>query len=403
MLTRIVSCWESPTQRIRPALASTEADRPVRKVVELAAARIGLCKADVNCVIDSMESNGLYWAWQLMHCNASHWAQYGASHGLETAIRHELQNPTDTASGAESEIFQAGPTAEKLRQFLLIPGPDGLEPKPLGDPNAPLMTLLTVPRSDRQKLVVMLCELLALVAGLLLSVPLQLMQLHSQKISSSWTSLPSTDDWFHVCLTILFLCQVLCIMGTCFTAVFVSASGFKGSLQWYGAVIGVLGMVFNLAIFGALLPVVPVVIWHMFDVASSPYPMIGVSLLSYLIANRLVTAIWTFHIEAMALEIYHLPSSMRAFIACILVPNLRAQLTTQYTHTRARTHTRTHAHTHTCTHSHRALRPLARQRAGVLRAHMGVGCRPDELAFTVREGSATQDEAGSESWSTSKK
>lgn len=164
MLSRMASISEVPANSSwerdggdsdRPAVAKDE--RAVATVLQLAAASIG-APLEVAAVAQRMEANGVRWAWQLQHCSVQHWAEYGASHGLETAVRQELRHPAaEAGTSVKDELFQPGAAEARLRQFLLLPGPDGKEPPKLGDPNAPLMTLLTVPPADRQKLMLTLC------------------------------------------------------------------------------------------------------------------------------------------------------------------------------------------------------------------------------------------------------
>ena len=107
-------------------------------------------------------------------------------------------------------------------------------------------------------------------------------------------------------------------------------------------------MLFNTLIFGGMFVIFPAVFWRMFNLASCPYPLLALVLFTYGFYNGFATLLWKFHIQGMALEVYHLPPQVRQFTACVFIPNLRKQLTDE------------------------ALRPLAMQRAAKLRQLMGV-------------------------------
>ena len=131
MLTRMASFSETPARGswLRGSADSAVRDeRPVASVVELAAASVSEREAS-SSVVKAMEASGVRWAWQLQQLQPHHWAGYGASPGLETSVRHELQHPSQTVSAdSKAELYQAGAAAERLRRFLLLPGPDGQEP-----------------------------------------------------------------------------------------------------------------------------------------------------------------------------------------------------------------------------------------------------------------------------------
>lgn len=368
MLTRMSSFSETPANSswLRGSKKHAATDRPsVARIVELAAAGIG-AEDEASAVVKAMEASGVRWAWQLQHLQPHHWADFGASPGLETSIRHELQHPSTTVSACKAELYQAGAAAERLRRFLLLPGPDGQEPGRLHDPNGPLLTLLTVPPADRQKLMLTLCELLALVSGLMLPVPLQLIRLHSWTKSTSWTSLPSVEDWFDMLLMLSFTNLFLSIFISSFLAVMVSASGFNASLEYYDAIINILGPVFNITVFNILLTLTPMVFWHLFNVAGSPYPLLSMTLFSTVLYNRLTTLIWKFHIRGMALEIYHLPNYILCFPILITFGGLWKDLSAV------------------------ALKPKARLRAAELRKMMGIDEVSSVSVAMQADGAATR-------------
>ena len=369
MLTRMASFSETPAQGswLRgSADRAVRDERPVASVVELAAASVGMEREACLSVVKAMEASGVRWAWQLQQLQPHHWVGYRASPGLETSVRHELQHPSQRGSAdSKAELYQAGAAAERLRRFLLIPGPDGQEPGRLNDPGAPLLTLLTVPPADRQKLMLTLCELLALVNGLMLPVPLQLMRQHSYKTSESWVSLPSVEDWFDMLLMLNFINLAICIIGASLSAVFVSITGFNASIGYYDGILTVMGLVFNVTIFNVILFMNPLVFWHLFNIAGSPYPMLSMVLFCALFNNRFVTLVWKFHIQGMALEGYHLPDHIHGFTR-LMAPNLWNELNAE------------------------AFKPGARRRAAELRAMMGIDEESAPVAMQT-DGTAVRD------------
>ena len=88
-------------------------------------------------------------------------------------------------------------------------------------------------------------------------------------------------------------------------------------------------------------------------------------LFSVLLYNRFVTLMWKFHIQGMALEIYHLPDHVHGF-AKLFAPNLWKELTAE------------------------ALKPTARRRAAELRAMMGID-EESALVAMQTDGAAARD------------
>lgn len=82
--------------------------------------------------------------------------------------------------------------------------------------------------------------------------------------------MPSLQDWFDVLTTFTFLNLLTSVFFASFCAVFVSTSGFKGSLQYYHSVITICGHIFNQLAFGAILPLYFLFLWHQFNVATCP-------------------------------------------------------------------------------------------------------------------------------------
>ena len=93
--------------------------------------------------------------------------------------------------------------------------------------------------------------------------------------------------------------------------------------------------------------------------------MLSVVLFTALFNNRFVTLTWKFHIQGMALEIYHLPDFIHGCTK-LMAPNLWKELNAE------------------------ALKPAARRRAAELRAMMGIDEESAPVAMQT-DGAAARD------------
>jgi len=87
---------------------------------------------------------------------------------------------------------------DRLRRFLLMPSrPDFHEPERLRQISAMWIGILCVPPEKRQNFMIALLELMALVSGLMLPLPIMLLRPQSAASlsGSSWSALPLYEDW----------------------------------------------------------------------------------------------------------------------------------------------------------------------------------------------------------------
>ena len=68
-----------------------------------------------------------------------------------------------------------------------------------------------------------------------------------------------------------------------------------------------LGTGFITIIFGGLLPLMPLMLWDLFTLGNSPYPVIGSFVIACIVDAVGVYLFWVFAAKAMPLECYHMP------------------------------------------------------------------------------------------------
>ena len=371
----------------RRAEAKALDTRQAAAVVEAAAARIGVGREATAPVAAALETHGVKYAWQLEHSNASHWASFNASFGLEMAIMAELQSPTASGSMAPKTLARSASQAklqrqrssnalardselpDRLRRFLLMPGPNGEEPAPLGEPGALFLSMLTTPPEGRQNLYLMICELLALIAGLMIPIPLEMLRQRTAAaqeqqgwtLAPSWTT-ASFSDGIDALAFWIFVMLVHVVFYAVVNALFIGASGCEASAQYYQFQTSILSTVLIWFMFGAFLPLNVLVGWALAAEATSVYPLLAAVPLIVVMNVPLQTMVMKFLISEMPLELYHLPSWMLGFMRSQMgpIPSVAKQM------------------------SREALKPAAVERAVQLRLRAGVdGPREDLGAFEV--------------------
>ena len=144
--------------------AEEQDTRPVDEIFGAAAQRLD--KPRQPAIASNLAANDIDWAWQLAELTDANWDVLGVPIGLQTAVRAELANPTKK-TGAKAKDVAA--LDERKRRFLLMPDANGQPAKPLNEFAAYLLGLVATPVADRQNLTLALCELNALINGLLIS------------------------------------------------------------------------------------------------------------------------------------------------------------------------------------------------------------------------------------------
>ena len=110
----------------------------------------------------------------MAHFSEADWDQLGVSLGMKTAAKKELEEPSVSTSDSKAQKYKTqDELTDRMRRFLLLPDADGKEAKPLGEMSALFLGLMATPVENRQSLLLALCELVALVGGLMLSVPFE--------------------------------------------------------------------------------------------------------------------------------------------------------------------------------------------------------------------------------------
>ena len=310
----------------------------VKSIVDAAAISVDEHGAS-SSLVAALEATNIKQTWQLEQLSGRHWDKLNISMGLEVAIKVELAK-------IPHQLLEDEQMPDKLRQFLLMPGPDGKEAKPLSDVGALFMSILIVAPTDRQNLMIVMCELFALICGLLLALPLSFRRAEPATIKG-WDLPPSIDDGMDALVGVTLQSLMLLCFFTVVLAISVASGGWRGSYQFYVSAMNVVGTLFICYLFGANFPLFLLTFWHLFTVASSPYPVIGAVLLQLVMFNVVGHFFWKYMLDAMPLEMYHLPSWFKILLKSA-APLLKARI------------------------NGKALKPAAEQRAAELRARCGL-------------------------------
>ena len=223
--------------------------RTVDSVLAAAAKRLG--EPSTPAASRQLEANGVKWAWQMAHFSEADWDQLGVSLGMKTAAKKELEEPSVSTSDSKAQKYKTqDELTDRMRRFLLLPDADGKEAKPLGEMSALFLGLMATPVENRQSLLLALCELVALVGGLMLSVPFEFrtriagVPLDAAPPENIWLAPPTLTDGRDALIAFVFL---LNIHVTCFAvalALYVAASGVNADDAFCEGVMNVLGVFF---------------------------------------------------------------------------------------------------------------------------------------------------------------
>ena len=163
----------------------------------------------------ALEDADVLWDWQLARLSDEEYARLGYSPGWKAAIARALKGSSSHARRPLSEL------PLEMRRFLLVPEPGDSEATLLH--SFPLWTIfsLLMPRCDgsagahlaaAKNTIVTLCELVAVLAGLMLSVPLSLRTATGEDVLD-WETAPisalSLDTLAHVVICALVLALFL--------------------------------------------------------------------------------------------------------------------------------------------------------------------------------------------------
>ena len=292
--------------------ASTEIEpRPAEEVITAAAAVTG---DEVHALLAALAKHGLRWACQLEQLDATDWKDLAVPLGLKAAIKSEL---AAQAPSSRSHIVVHSQTEmpERLRRFLLIPGPDGREPPPMGSVTAPFLGILLLPPEKRQHLMMALFELLALISGL--TLPLPLMRLHGSASASTdediWNARPRIEEYMDGLAIFVSFMLAMVVFNSIAHAMFIAATGWHNVAAWYDTISNSAMFMF-ITMMSCIFLLFTLVWWQLFVAAVSPYPLLVAVVLSVLFYITMFYLHFYSHTVGLALEMYHLPNWFRAML-----------------------------------------------------------------------------------------
>lgn len=291
----------------RPCSA-TRNTRPVADVVTAAAAHVG--DTDVASILEALRAQKVLWAWQLEHAEAEDWKDFGPmATGLKLAIRAELANPT---------LQQPTEMNERLRRFLLLPEPDGSPARRLNSISAMFCGLLVVSQGDQQSLAIVACEILCLIAGLFVSMPLGLLRPHTAVIAveQGWSLAPAREDIMDAIAALATFSIGLAAFLAAGTGLAISTGGWRPPAHFYYPVTVVAGACWCLYLGFGMVPTMILLVWQAFCNAASPYPLIG-ALVVYLSLQTIFNAVvFWFILKCAERALSKLPAACHKFSFC---------------------------------------------------------------------------------------
>ena len=282
--------------------------RSVEEVLDAAAKRLGE-PATPAASLRAFEANGVKFAWQMSYFSDDDWDKLNLSLGVKTAAKAELVESSVNVDGAPTCVAQDEVT-DRMRRFLLLPDADGRDAKPLREMSALFCGLLTTPESERQSLLLALCELMALVSGLFLSIPFELrprFTAPSSAAANTWAISPTREDGMDALVALIFIVDFFVAVFAVVMALYVAAGGHQADGPFCEGVMTVLGVLFMAFIVGVFFPLLILCFWRFFNDAVSPYPMLACLVLMQLVNIVLGSATQRFFCGPLALEFYHTP------------------------------------------------------------------------------------------------
>ena len=219
-----------------------------------------------------------------------------------------------------SHALATSPDAEEmpdwLRRFLLMPVPGYPEPQPMGQLSASFLGILIAAPADRQHLMIVLCEMLALASGLFLTIPMGMRRGRAEAAAPAkgWDVPPSLDDGMEALLSFTIIVPAITMMISVALAFAVAFAGWHGSFQFYRSAMFVFSVALILFLLGGVFELLILVFWQLFTAATCPYPLIGVVLLVSLLYTFLQYALIKFQLDATPLEVYHSPRWLQTML-----------------------------------------------------------------------------------------
>ena len=123
---------------------------------------------DLEAVSAWLGAHGVLHGWQLAHLERADWEEAGATLGLRSAVRAVLLDSSESEPEPQLTPFQ--------QRFLLQPDPRTASS--LGSLDAAFLgTMMVVPAHEKQQLYLAAGELLGVLSGLMLAIPLTFLKM----------------------------------------------------------------------------------------------------------------------------------------------------------------------------------------------------------------------------------
>ena len=277
-------------------------ERTIKTILEAAAKSMGSTE-DIEGIAAALEKQGVRFAWQLALLTPEHFRRVdGISLGLETAIQDVIANPTtESAPAKDIELTPA------LRQFLLLPAADGTPPRRMRALSAMFYSTMLLPIAERQEMCLVACELLSLVSGLFLTIPISFMDFRTMKDApKGWNVWPDYEDGMSMCSLAIFMSILTATVNSVIMAIFVALVGRSGSNTFYERTFTGLACTTAIFMIGNFLTL-GMVVWQTFTVSRSPYLVIFWILIGYQALSYLTAIMARGIIIGAPLELYHWP------------------------------------------------------------------------------------------------
>ena len=316
----------------KPSTAPEHDGRSIEAVFETAAVRFG--RAREPAVVESLVTSGVEHAQLLAEMSEGDWDRVGVSLGLKLAVKAELADPSQLPRLVKQDHID-----KTIRQFLLLPGEDGQEAKPLSTFSSWFLSMVATPVADRQNLLLALCELTALICGLFVPVPLEFRRhglYATESVDKGWQVSPTVADGIDALAVFIFFLNAFIAFFSVTMALCVASGGWHADDKMCQAVVGVLAIfVFVGFMHMVLWPLFFLTMWQSFTNASSPYPLIGSWVIFYAVWMGIGSMLFVMMTDVMPLEIYHMPWWLKKDLKHSM-PWLRKKLSDEYLIPRAK-------------------------------------------------------------------
>ena len=313
-----------------PAADQLQDLRSVRDVLDSAVSSLlGSDPASMNtsAVAAAFEHEGIKWAWQLSYLPTESWKQSGACLGLQTAVKAAMCKPGLSAPSNDAALFVVDDVelTPRFRTFLLLPAEDGTPAKSMRRPSAVFYSVLCTPVEQRQTMMLAVCELLALMNGLFLTVPVSFLRISPPDPSAPkgfFDVWPTIDDG----MTALgFTGFAFCLTGAivaAMTGVLVASTGLQPGNTFYEALFPVLCAIFG-TFFCTMWFTILQVLWYCFTVSGSPWPLIACLVIPWRLLDMLDATYFRCQSIGAPLEVYHLPRWTKTMLKAMVGPLLK--------------------------------------------------------------------------------